>query len=78
MSDYGNEVAGDRIARAVWMKASASDAYNDCVELARLGDNEFAIRNSRFPGGPALVFTRSEVVAFLDGAAKGEFDTLTV
>ncbi|WP_443045110.1 DUF397 domain-containing protein [Streptomyces sp. Go40/10] len=61
-----------------WVKASASDALNDCVELARLDENEIALRNSRFPDGPALVFTRSEISAFIDGATKGEFNGLTV
>ncbi|MFE7272551.1 DUF397 domain-containing protein [Streptomyces sp. NPDC057623] len=78
MGGYVNGVAADSIDGADWVKASASDAYADCVEVARLGENEVAMRNSRFPGGPALVFTCSELRAFLSGAAGGEFDTLTV
>ena len=31
------------------------------------------MRNSRDPGGPALVFTRAEWDAFLAGARDGEF-----
>ncbi|CAM5296015.1 DUF397 domain-containing protein [Streptomyces xanthochromogenes] len=74
MAGYGNGVRADEIANAVWVKATASDAYNDCVEIARLPQGEVALRNSRFPQGPALVFTSSELAAFLDGARKGEFD----
>ncbi|MGW5677905.1 DUF397 domain-containing protein [Streptomyces sp. NPDC003860] len=74
---YGNGVAADAIEGVAWVKASASDAFNSCVEIAQLGDH-VAVRNSRFPGGPALVFTRSEFAAFLDGAEKGEFARMTV
>lgn len=78
MSNISNGMAANSIVGPAWIKASASDALNDCVELARLGENEIAFRNSRFPSGPALVFTRAEVVAFLDGATKGEFESMTV
>jgi len=32
-----------------------------------------AVRNSRFPDGPALLFTRAEWDAFLKGALDGDF-----
>ncbi|CAL9635689.1 hypothetical protein SUDANB120_06199 (plasmid) [Streptomyces sp. enrichment culture] len=73
-----NGVAADSISGVAWRKASASDTFEACVEVARLGDGEVAFRNSRFPAGPALVFTRPEMLAFLDGAKKGEFDGMTV
>jgi len=44
------------------------------VEVALLPDGEIAVRNSRFPAGPALVYTRAEIAAFLAGAKDGEFD----
>jgi hypothetical protein len=44
------------------------------VELAELPSGEIAVRNSRFPGGQALVYTRAEITAFLAGAKDGEFD----
>ncbi|MFI9051546.1 DUF397 domain-containing protein [Streptomyces sp. NPDC053427] len=78
MAEYGNGVSASAIEAVTWVKAKASDPYHDCVEIARLDDGEVAVRNSRFPDGPALVFTRSEVAAFLDGARKGEFDGLAV
>jgi nitrogen fixation-related uncharacterized protein len=34
------------------------------------------MRNSRYPAGPALVYTRAEVAAFLAGVKSGEFDDL--
>jgi hypothetical protein len=34
------------------------------------------MRNSRFTAGPALVFTKAEIEAFLGGVHDGEFDDL--
>jgi len=76
MTAYSNGVAADAIEGVTWVKASASDSYANCVEIARLQDGQVAFRNSRFPSGPALVFTCSEMDAFLDGARKGEFDRM--
>jgi hypothetical protein len=38
----------------------------------------FAIRNSRYPEGPALVFTPAEMTAFVAGVRDGDFDDLVV
>jgi hypothetical protein len=46
------------------------------VETARLSDDLIAMRNSRHPSGPALIFTRAEARAFLEGVKDGEFDYL--
>jgi zinc/manganese transport system permease protein len=35
-----------------------------------------AVRNSRYPGGPALIYTAAEISAFILGAKDGEFDHL--
>ncbi len=35
-----------------------------------------AFRNSRDTSGPALIYPRTEVAAFLHGLKNGEFDTL--
>lgn len=44
-----------------------------CVEVANLG-NAVAVRDSKDPDGPALIFTPGEWAAFLQGAKAGEFD----
>ncbi len=59
---------------ATWRKATYSNPSGNCVELAELPDGRIAMRNSRHPAGPALVYERSEVDAFLRGAKAGEFD----
>jgi hypothetical protein len=63
-----------RDIRAMWMKSSHSGPTGgNCVEVAFLADGDVAVRNSRQPDGPALVFTRAEWTAFLGGARDGEF-----
>ena len=49
-----------------------------CVELARLTGGEYAVRNSRNPDGPALIYTRAEIAALIEGVKRGEFDDLLV
>lgn len=56
-----------------WVKSSYSTVGN-CVELAQLPNGSVAVRNSTDPEGPALVYTKAEIEAFLRGAAAGEFD----
>ncbi|CAL9604617.1 hypothetical protein SUDANB58_05509 [Streptomyces sp. enrichment culture] len=60
---------------ATWMKSRHSNAEGNCVEVA-LVEGGIALRNSRDPDGPALVYTAAEVAAFLAGAKEGEFDHL--
>jgi hypothetical protein len=59
-----------------WRKSKASNPSGACVEVAPLADGEIAVRNSRHPSGPALIYTRAEIAAFLAGAKAGEFDDL--
>jgi hypothetical protein len=70
-------VAADSIPGVMWVKSSASNPEGgNCVEFAALSNGDTAVRNSRFPGGPALVFTRSEVEAMFIGVRHREFDHL--
>ncbi|MGY1499977.1 MULTISPECIES: DUF397 domain-containing protein [unclassified Streptomyces] len=62
---------------AAWQKSRHSNSQGSCVEFARLPGGEVAVRNSRFPDGPALVYTRAEIEAMLLGIKDGEFDHLT-
>ena len=57
-----------------WIKATQSVATGACIELAADG-SLVALRNSRQPD-VVLHFTREEINAFVDGAARGEFNRL--
>ncbi|HEY3514515.1 MAG TPA: DUF397 domain-containing protein [Kribbella sp.] len=64
------------LTNAVWRKSSRSNNTQNCVEVAKLPDGGAAVRNSRFAAGPALIFTKAEMTAFLGGVQDGEFDDL--
>lgn len=68
--------AGSEATALSWRKSSASNPTGNCVEVAALPDGGVAVRNSRHPAGPTLVYTRAEIAAFLTGVRAGEFDDL--
>ena len=76
--DPGASVAAEALGGLQWRKSRASNPSGDCVELAGLEDGGVAVRNSRDPRGPALIFTRAEIAAFLRGAKDREFDDLVL
>ncbi|MGN9783428.1 DUF397 domain-containing protein [Nonomuraea sp. ZG12] len=55
-------------------KSSLSGSGNDCVEVADNLPGIVAVRDSKDPDGPALVFNPSEWRAFVSGVKGGEFD----
>ncbi|USQ84797.1 DUF397 domain-containing protein [Streptomyces phaeoluteigriseus] len=75
MSSVPNGVPASTLG-ARWIKSSHSNAEGNCVEVAVLDGGGVALRNSRDPEGPALVYTPAEVAAFVAGAKGGEFDHL--
>ncbi|MFD0383522.1 DUF397 domain-containing protein [Streptomyces stramineus] len=60
----------------VWRKSRHSNSQGSCVEFAKLPGGGVAVRNSRHPDGPALVYTPAEIDAMLRGIKDGEFDYL--
>jgi Domain of unknown function (DUF397) len=74
MSNIYNGMPAADLSEVTWQKSKHSNPNGACVEVAHLPGGEIAVRNSRFPAGPALVYTRDEIAAFLAGAKDGEFD----
>ncbi|CAM5336055.1 hypothetical protein SANTM175S_07514 [Streptomyces antimycoticus] len=71
-----NGMAAADLQGVVWQKSRHSNSQGSCVEFAKLPGGNVAVRNSRFPDGPALIYTPAEVEAMLLGAKDGEFDHL--
>ena len=74
MTGVRNGVSAEALAGVDWRRSKLSGASGNCVEVAPLASGEIAMRNSRFPDGPALIYTKEEMAAFLAGAKDGEFD----
>ena len=76
MTQPYNGMPAPDLTDATWQKSKFSNPNGACVEVAHLSTGEIAVRNSRFPSGPALVYTKAEIAAFLAGAKDNEFDHL--
>lgn len=60
---------------ADWRKSSFSSGNGgQCVEVAGNLPGVVAVRDSKDPDGPVLVFTPGEWQAFAAGVKRGEFD----
>jgi hypothetical protein len=58
------------LTAARWVKSTRSGPTGgNCVEVACLGDGRVAVRNSRHPAGPALLFGREQWAAFVAATA---------
>jgi hypothetical protein len=76
MNQLYNGMSAALMDGVVWRKSHFSNPSGNCVELADLPDGRVAMRNSRDPEGPALIYTRRQVGDFVLGVKDGEFDDL--
>jgi len=68
-------MSNGELANATWFKSSYSNGQGECVEVAFIRE-AVAMRDSKDPNGPSLVFTPGEFNAFVRGAVDGEFNNL--
>lgn len=76
MQQIDNGMRATQLQGVLWRKSRRSNPSGNCVELAELPGGAVAVRNSRHPAGPALIYTRDEIAAFIHGAKDGDFDDL--
>ncbi|KJY37480.1 DUF397 domain-containing protein [Streptomyces sp. NRRL S-495] len=69
------EVVPAMIVGAGWRKSSYSAQANDCVETGPLVLGGMAVRDSKDPDGPALMFPADAWAAFVGAVRGGEFPT---
>jgi hypothetical protein len=68
------------LSRAVWRKSSGGangGGTTECVEVAALGNDRIAVRDSKHPDGAVLFLTRAELAVWISGVKTGEFNDLT-
>ncbi len=68
--------SGSDLSHTLWRKSKRSVNNGACIELAPAPNGDIAIRNSRDPYGPVLVYNQTEWHAFLEGVRDGEFNDL--
>jgi Domain of unknown function (DUF397) len=63
------------LSGATWRKASYSSGNGvNCVEVASNLPGTVAVRDSKDPAGPALLFTPGAWDAFCEGVKSGKLD----
>ncbi len=66
---------GHTLDNATWRKSSYSGSNGGaCVEVAVLPDTTHAVRDSKDPGGPRLMFSRDAWREFTTSVKRGELD----
>jgi uncharacterized protein DUF397 len=76
MHAYQQDVHGANIPNGIpasslsarWRKSKRSNPTGACVELAELPGGRIAMRNSRHPDGPTLIYSRAQIAALVTAA----------
>ena len=70
-------MTSDDLPEVAWQISTRSGSGSgNCVEAGPLADGtgRVAVRHSRHPDGPVVVYTPAEWAAFVGGVKDGEFD----
>jgi hypothetical protein len=69
-----NHVEDASTLPVTWWKSSLSGAQSDCVECAVVDPTRVAVRDSKNPTGPALLFSRESLAGLVAGIRAGDFE----
>jgi Domain of unknown function (DUF397) len=61
------------IRRAEWSKSSYSSANGQCIQVARNLPGVVAVRDSKNPDGPKLIFSPADWQTFVSGMKGQDF-----
>jgi hypothetical protein len=74
-ASHDTSAGASELRNVRWRKSSFSGPTGgNCVETAALAEGRIAVRNSRFPAGPALVFTAGAWEAFIGRCDPAQVD----
>ena len=76
MQSIYNGMSAADLDGAAWRKSQRSNSQGACVEMARIDAGTIAMRNSRDPQGPALMYRREAIAALIDSLKNGDYDNL--
>ncbi|MFE4336186.1 MULTISPECIES: DUF397 domain-containing protein [unclassified Streptomyces] len=68
--------AATELGTEQWQKPWSGSNGGQCVETKQLLGGRVALRQSREPDGPALIYSAEEMKAFVAGAKSGQADFL--
>ncbi|WP_433498912.1 DUF397 domain-containing protein [Sphaerimonospora sp. CA-214678] len=74
MNKIENWPSSATLAGSAWRKSRHSNPNGNCVELTVLPNERVAMRNSRHPAGPVLIYGISDIAGFIRSVKEGEFD----
>src|SRR3546814_15692077 len=66
----------ERPGDGAWRKSTYSNPSGNCVEVAEAADGSVAVRNSRYPPGSVILYTRPANSPFIHGAKDGASEHL--
>ena len=68
MNEISNGVPAQDLGTVTWRKSRFSGGNGNCVEVGVLDNGQVAIRDSKDPHGPALVYSVDAVASFVTKA----------